>query len=524
MSSASAANPKTQNWVVRKPVARGRGGVVASQNMHAARAGAEVLKAGGSAIDAAIATASTLAALEPWNSGLGGIGFMMIYDAKTGRSRVLDCGPVASRNLDPKAYPLSGSQAADLFGWPGVVDDRNVHGPLSMVVPSIVEGWRLAHATYGRKPWTELFAAAIRHAETGLPADWWTTLKIAGEAAALRRYPSSASIYLPDGLPAVTPSAGPVKRVMLTGLAETLKRVAAAGARDFYEGALAQDLVTDFKAVGAPIDLADLKACAARFLDPIEVAWGNASISLASGLTAGPTFKRVLEGLPAGGVAKGPGPAAFVAYASALRAAYAERLEKMGDESTGATHTTHLSAMDRDGNMVAITQTLLSLFGSRVVLPKTGVLVNNGVMWFDPRPGRPNSMAPGKRPLTNMCPVVAKRDGKGWFAIGASGGRKILPAVFQVSSFLIDHGLDLEAAAHHPRIDVSDPDLVSMDPRLAPEIQAALAAKFPTRPLEHTAFPTGYACPQVVLRDGDTRQGIGDVMSPWSAGVSEDEV
>ena len=109
-----------------------------------------------------------------------------------GRARVLDCGPVASRNLDPKAYPLSGSQAADLFGWPGVVDDRNVHGPLSMVVPSIVEGWRLAHATYGRKPWGELFASAIRHADAGLPADWWTTLKIAGEAAALRRYPSSA--------------------------------------------------------------------------------------------------------------------------------------------------------------------------------------------------------------------------------------------------------------------------------------------------------------------------------------------
>ena len=108
-------NPKVQNWTVRKPVARGRGGVVASQNMHAARAGAEILKRGGTAIDAAIATAACLAALEPWNSGLGGIGFMMIHDAKTGRTHVLDCGPVASRNLDPSRYPLSGSQAADLF-------------------------------------------------------------------------------------------------------------------------------------------------------------------------------------------------------------------------------------------------------------------------------------------------------------------------------------------------------------------------------------------------------------------------
>ena len=123
-----------------------------------------------------------------------------------------------------------------------------------------------------------------------------------------------------------------------------------------------------------------------------------------------------------------------------------------------------------------------------------------------------------------MCPAIARRDGKGWFAIGASGGRKILPAVFQISAFLIDHGLDLEAAAHHPRIDVSDPELVSMDPRLAPEIRTALAAKFPTQLQEQLAYPTSYACPQIVLQDGETRLGVGDVMSPWSAGVSEDEV
>jgi gamma-glutamyltranspeptidase/glutathione hydrolase len=518
------SNPKVQNWVVRKPVARGRGGVVASQNMHAARAGAEVLKRGGSAIDAAIATAACLAALEPWNSGLGGIGFMMVHDAKSGRTQVIDCGPVASRNLDPSRYPLTGAQAADLFGWPGVVEDRNVHGPLSMVVPSIVEGWRLAHSTWGTRPWAELFEAAIGHARAGLPADWWTTLKIAGEASVLRRYPSSAAIYLPDGLPAVTSIAGPVKRQVITGLAGTLERLAAAGPRDFYEGELARRLFEDFRAVGAPIDAEDLKACKAVFRDPIDVSWNGAQVALASGLTAGPTFKRVLENLPAGGVAKGPGAAAFLAYADALRRAYAERLEKMGDESKGATHTTHLCAVDRHGNMIAITQTLLSLFGSRLVLPETGVLMNNGVMWFDPRPGRPNSMAPGKRPLTNMCPVIAKRDGKAWFATGASGGRKILPAVFQMCSFLVDHGLDLEAAAHHPRIDVSDPDMVTMDPRLAPEVQAALSAKFPTRAIEYTAYPGGYACPQVVLQDGDMRMGVGDVMSPWSAGVSEDEV
>ena len=96
--------------------------------------------------------------------------------------------------------------------------------------------------------------------------------------------------------------------------------------------------------------------------------------------------------------------------------------------------------------------------------------------------------------------------------------------MFQICAFLVEHGLDLEAAAHHPRIDVSDPELVTMDPRLSPEIQAALAARFPTRVHEYVAYPTSYACPQVVLQDGETRLGVGDVMSPWSAGISEDDV
>ena len=151
--------------------------------------------------------------------------------------------------------------------------------------------------------------------------------------------------------------------------------------------------------------------------------------------------------------------------------------------------------------MVALTQTLLSVFGSKVVLPSTGVLMNNGIMWFDPRPGSPNSLAPGKRPLTNMCPTIARRDGKAWFAIGASGGRKILPAVFQISSFLIDHGMTLENAFHQPRIDASGGDTVGVDPRLPDAIRSALAEKFPVSETELVVYPTNFACPSAVFRD-----------------------
>ena len=133
----------------------------------------------------------------------------------------------------------------------------------------------------------------------------------------------------------------------------------------------------------------------------------------------------------------------------------------MGDKPTN-TCTTHFCAADSEGNMVALTQTLMSLFGSCVMLPKTGITMNNGMLWFDPEPNRPNSIAPGKRPLCNICPVVVTKDGKPWFCIGASGGRRIVPAVTQLSLMLIDRGLDVETAFHQPRIDVSG---VGSDPR-----------------------------------------------------------
>jgi len=151
------------------------------------------------------------------------------------------------------------------------------------------------------------------------------------------------------------------------------------------------------------------------------------------------------------------------------------------------------------------------------------VLMNNGIMWFDPRPGSPNSLAPAKRPLTNMCPVIVQRNGKAWFAIGASGGRKIMPAVFQISSFLIDHGMSLEDAFHQPRIDASGGETVGVDPRLPDAVKKALADAFPTLETELVVYPTNFACPSAVLNDSTQgiHTGIADVMSPWSGAVAE---
>jgi gamma-glutamyltranspeptidase/glutathione hydrolase len=521
---------RVQNWQVRKPLARSRGGVVASQNRIAAQAGAQVLAGGGNAVDAAVATGFALAAVEPWNSGLGGVGFMLVYSAKQRRVSVVDFGPVSPGGLDPSAYPLTGggSTTRDLFTWPAVKDDRNVHGPLAIAVPGHPDGLGLALEQFGTMKLADVLKPAIGLAEQGIAVDWFLTLKVATMAKELARYPVTRDIWLPGGFPPVTAAGATLERLKLKGLANTLKRLASAGRRDFYEGDIAAAIVKDVKAMGGMLGADDLRSYRARVVEPLMAVHHKTQFALAPGLTAGPSMLRALNGLRGTRFrANGPHADAFVAYADVLRQAYAERLETMGEtaDRRSPSTTTHLNVVDRHGNMVALTQTLLSVFGSKVVLPATGILMNNGIMWFDPRPGTPNSLGPGKRPLTNMCPVIALRNGKAWFAIGASGGRKIFPAVLQISSFLVDHGLDLDEAFHHPRIDASEADHVAFDPRMPASVRKALAAKFPTRANELVVYPTNYACPSAVLRDPKSRENLGatDVMSPWSGAIAEDE-
>ena len=172
--------------------------------------------------------------------------------------------------------------------------------------------------------------------------------------------------------------------------------------------------------------------------------------------------------------------------------------------------------------MVAMTTTLLSSMGSRVVLPKSGILLNNGVMWFDPRPNQPNSIAGGKRPLTNMSPIILRDGARPWLAAGASGGRRILAAVTQIMSFVADFGMTVEQAAHQPRINVSDPDKVSADPRLPAAVLAALVDDGPAEAVEHGVMPINYACPNMIVRDaGGEVTGISDAASPWSMAVAQ---
>ncbi|MBW8907129.1 MAG: gamma-glutamyltransferase [Betaproteobacteria bacterium] len=483
--------------LVRKRIVATRGGVVAAQHKKAATVGAEVLAAGGDAIDAAVATSFAVGVVEPWMSGVAAGGAMVLWRAKEQKAYVVDYGMRSPRALNPADYPVVGGQDPELFAWPRVKDDRNVQGATAVAVPGVAAGMELAHQKFGRLPWREVVAPAAKLAREGMLLDWYAGLLIASTARPLSLDGDAAALFLEDGRwpPLAGWTATSEKRLDQRRLADTLETIGRQGATALYGGE-----------VGA------LAAYRAQWAEPIEVRYHGGRVFAAPGMTGGPVIVECLRDLQA--VAK-PG---YVDYARTLARHWGERFQTAGDRD-GC--TTHFSIVDREGNFCAVTQTLLSIFGSRVVSPSTGVLLNNGIMWFDPEPGRPNSLAPGKRCLGNYCPVVGETPSGDRYALGAAGGRKIVGAVLQLSSFLIDHGMTLEDAFHRPRMDMSGGDTVLADPALAPDDRRALEAAFRVATARRGVYPDAYARPCGVLRSGEMNMGCTEPAQPWADTVAE---
>ena len=511
----------SNSQVVRKRVTPTTGGVVASQHRRAAEVGAAVLESGGDAIDAAIATSFALGVVEPWMSGIAAGGCMILWRETEGKAYVVDYGMRSPQALDPRDYPLApGGQAMDLFAWPLVHGDRNVQGATAVAVPGVVAGMALAHQRFGRMPWRELVAPAVELASEGMLVDWYSGLLIASNARGLAADPDAGAMFLEDGRWPIlgTWTAFAEKRLEQKKLAATLEAIGREGAAALYGGDVGAAMAKDMREKGGSLSVEDLSTYRAHFAEPLQVRYREGLVFAAPGFTGGPALAHALELLSQ---AKRP---SYVEYTRALETAWTERLQQSGDrEAPGAPAacTTYFSIADREGNLCAVTQTLLSIFGARVVSPSTGVLMNNGIMWFDPEPGKPNSLAPGKRCLGNYCPVVGERRGGGRFAIGASGGRKIVGTVLQLVSFLIDYGMSLEEAFHRPRIDMSGTRPVIADMALAPEELHALEAVFPVRTARSTCFPYAFAVPAGVLREGGQNMGCTEIMSPWGDAVAE---
>ncbi|HEY1326364.1 MAG TPA: gamma-glutamyltransferase [Casimicrobiaceae bacterium] len=517
--------------VVRKRVVPTRGGVVAAQHRRAAEVGASVLAAGGDAVDAAVATSFAIGVVEPWMSGPAAGGCMVVWRAREGRAHAIDYGMRSPAALDPADYPLSGAgKSSDLFPWSAVEDDRNVQGATAVAVPGVVAGMALAHERFGRMSWRDLVSPAAALADEGLLVDWYSGLLMASAARALAQDADAAAMFLDEGRWPILGqwTALTERRLDQRTLAATLRYVADKGAAELYRGDVARTLARDVRAKGGCLSEDDLASYRAHIGDALAVPYRGGRVFAAPGFTGGPTLARALGALaPMAQPRPGPpGPEHYVAYARALDTAFRDRFAQMGDTGGEAPYapacTTHFSVVDREGNSCAVTQTLLSMFGSRVVSPGTGILLNNGIMWFDPEPGKSNSLGPGKRCLGNYCPVIGETSEGRRFALGASGGRKIIGTVLQIGAFLIDHGMTLEEAFHQPRIDMSGGERVIADRALPAQTLRALEAAFPTSTARRAVYPYPFAVPAAVLRDGDMNMGCTEIMSPWGDAVAED--
>ncbi|MGF1593052.1 MAG: gamma-glutamyltransferase [Kiloniellaceae bacterium] len=515
----------SRSQVTRKPATRSSHGIVAAQHRRAVEIGAEVLAAGGNAVDAAVAVSFAIGVVEPWMSGPAGGGAAMLWHAADSRAEALFYGMRAPAGLDPADFPLTGRESSgDLFPWKEVEGDRNVLGATAVAVPGLVDGLGKAHARYGTLPWKDLVMPAVALAREGFLVDWYVALLIAGATRDLARDPDAAARFLDDGRwpKAANWTALSDLRIDMSSMAPTLEIIAEEGPRALYDGDLAAALAKDVEAKGGSLRLADLQAYQAEWQAPLSLDYRAARLHVTPHLTAGPTIAEVFRRLePAFTPGGAPDGRAFAAYAEALAAAYARRLAEDGDNEhpSAPASTTHFSVVDKDGNMIAVTQTLLSAFGARTISPATGLLLNNGLMWFDPEPGKPNSLGPGKRCLMNVCPLIGESAGRR-FALGASGGRKIMPAVAQLTSFLADFGLTLEEAFHHPRIDLSGGDTVIADETLPAETLAALEAAGRVVTTRRTPYPYAFACPAGVLREGGGNWGATEPLSPWGDAVA----
>lgn len=514
------------SWQIAKPATTSSNGIVAAQSRVAAAVGADILSKGGNAVDAAIATSFALGAAEPWMSGMGGGGYMVVHMADDPTPKVVEFGMHAPHGLRLEDYPIVGGKAGDLFPWPAVLEDRNVFGAKSVAVPGQVAGMGLAHETFGTFNWADLLAPAITLANDGLPVDWYAQLILGGSAKDLSAFPASAETFLEDG--AYPKSRGWTAlgdtRCDLSRLAASLQTVARDGAQAFYKGPLADSIIADLNAAGGHHAARDLTTYKATLVDAHIHTYRDHRIISTPTLTAGPTLNHALDLLtkwhPKGDT---PDATAYAAYDAAIRAANTHRYATMGDteHEPDPSCTSHFNVVDSAGNMVSCTQTLLSIFGSRLMLPTSGIMMNNGIMWFDPEPGKANSLGPGKRCLANMCPTLLSRSDGAMFALGASGGRKIMPSVAQLTSMLLDYGMDLDTAMHTPRLDASLAEITIVDDTLPAEVIAELQTLLDhVQPAPRTIYPLHYACPSAVSRQGTLNTGATEVMAPWADAVA----
>lgn len=503
----------------------GRRGAVAANHPLAAQAGLLALRAGGNAIDAAVATAASLAVVEPMMSGLGGDAFYHVFDAKSGRSTVYNGTGPAPRAATPERYAA---------GIPRT-------GPMSASVPGMLAGLGAMHRAHGRLPWRDLFAEAVAQARDGFGATPHYRHFADENRAVLRADQRSAVVFLRDG---EAPAAGTA--ILQPDLARTLEEIAAEGPDCLYRGPLARRLAAGCAEAGAPVAAADLAEFEAEEQAPLAIDYRGYTVLNAAPNSTGFVLLqelKIAENFDL--AAMGLGSADLVhTLVEAKKLAFADR-ERWGAEprtieppfdellseeycarlaaridprraaplrslADAAGDTTYFCTADGDGNAVSGIQSINSAWGSGVIAGDTGILLNNRMAYWHLDPAHPNFLRPGRRVRHTMNPPLVLKVGRLWAVFGTPGADNQVQINLQVSTAMIDLGLDPQQAAETPRwtSNVSGqyanhphtgPDVLTIERRFGDDVRRDLAAR--GHPVDTVGDLEGPCSVEIIRRD-----------------------
>ncbi|MBI2182672.1 MAG: gamma-glutamyltransferase [Deltaproteobacteria bacterium] len=463
-------------------------GLVVSDSPLATKAGMEILERGGNAMDAAIATAFALSVVDQASSGLGGGGFMVIYDAKERRAHALDFRETAPEGARKELYMKDGKPVSSL----------SLTGGLAVAVPGEVAGLLAAFKRFGSLPLQALAAPAIKYATEGFPLEAALRFAIERQQATMRKFPDIGRVFLPkDQVPAES------ELIRQPELGETLKAIASQGAEVFYQGWIAQSIVDTVKKEGGVLTLEDLKNYKPVWREPLIGQYRKRTvIAMPPPSSGGVAILQMLNVLEAHQLNKLPHNEGtyLQLLAEAMKHAFADRAQYLGDpdfvkaplamltskdyaawirgrispvktqppkfyglvnfkaEQGG---TTHFSVVDRFGNAVACTQSVNTRFGSKLLAPRTGVVMNNTMDDFAIHPSgnvygltgnEANALQPKKRPLSSMAPTIILQGERPEAVVGGAGGPRIISATLQTILNLIDFQMPVREAVGSPRI------------------------------------------------------------------------
>ncbi|KGG93957.1 MULTISPECIES: gamma-glutamyltransferase [Comamonas] len=491
-----------------------KNGMVASEQELATQIGVDILKAGGNAVDAAVAVGFALAVALPNAGNIGGGGFMMVHDARSGKDIALDFREVAPKGASRNMYLDAGGK---------VIDGKSLYTHYAVGVPGTVAGMTHALSRWGSMPLARVMAPAIALADKGYPVSVTLAKTLDQEKKNMGRWPATQAVFWRNGAPLQSG-----ERLVQKDLAQSLRLISQQGAKAFYEGAIAQKIVTEMAPHANALSLQDLRDYKVAEREPVRGSYrGYQIVTMPPPSSGGAHLIQILNMMERWPMNQwGADSAQSVHYMTeAMKLAYADRSEYLGDPdfvkiplkgliSKGyaselaasikpqqarpakdirpgrpqpyeSDQTTHYSVVDKAGNAVAVTYTLNTNFGSGIVARGTGILLNNEMDDFSAKPGvanayglvggDANAVQAGKRPLSSMTPTLVLKDGKPVLVTGSPGGARIITTVLQQVVNHIDFGMNPAEAAATPRFHHQwTPDELRVEKGFSPDTLALL--------------------------------------------------